>query len=119
MGQKDQILLLARARRTTSPGEVAAWADAEDLAQALDGEVLFRHIDELEPHRLPSLAKKRWPSSGSPAPGAGSRSRVAAASVRLPCLPDGPRADARSAALGGDRSSGAGWTGRSRDPGRS
>jgi len=58
MSQKDQILLLARARRTTSPGEVAAWADAEDLAQALDGEVLFRHIDELEPRRLPSLAKK-------------------------------------------------------------
>src|ERR671911_914744 len=58
VSQQHQILPLARTSRTGAPGEVAAGADTEDLAQALDGEVFFRHIDELEPHRLPSLAKK-------------------------------------------------------------
>src|SRR5271170_5575049 len=33
-------------------------ADAKNLAQTLDGEFLLRRIDETEPHRLPSLAKK-------------------------------------------------------------
>ena len=58
MGQQHQVLPLARAGRTRSPGEVAAWADTKNLAQTCDGEALFRRIDELEPHRLPSLAKK-------------------------------------------------------------
>jgi hypothetical protein len=58
MGEQNQIVPLTRARGTTPPGEVAALADAEDFAQALDRELLFRRIDELEPHRLPSLAKK-------------------------------------------------------------
>src|SRR5918995_1489144 len=58
MRQEHQVVALATASRAASPGEVAAWAHAEDLAQALDGELLFRRIDELEPHRLPSLAKK-------------------------------------------------------------
>src|SRR5918993_5352831 len=58
MGQQHQILPFTWARRTRSPGKVTAWAHFEDLAQARDGEALFRRIDELELHRLPSLAKK-------------------------------------------------------------
>src|SRR5215212_8064426 len=55
VGQENQILPLARTGWTRSPSEVAARTDLEDLAQALDGELHFRRIDELEPHRLPSL----------------------------------------------------------------
>src|SRR5215210_3920156 len=58
MGEQHEILALAPGCGATLPGKVAALADTEDLAQALDGELLFRRIDELEPHRLPSLAKK-------------------------------------------------------------
>src|SRR5690606_33477131 len=58
MGQQHQVLPLSWAGRTASPGKVAALADTQNLAQARDGEVLFRRIDELESHRLPSLAKK-------------------------------------------------------------
>src|SRR5687768_14049886 len=46
VGQQDQVLPLAAAGRTASPGKVAALADTTNLAQALDGEVLFRRIDE-------------------------------------------------------------------------
>src|SRR5918993_3150297 len=58
MGEQHQVLSLAPRRGAALPGEVAALAHLEDLAQALDGELLFRRIDEPEPHRLPSLAKK-------------------------------------------------------------
>src|SRR5215217_3431295 len=58
VGQQNQILALARAGRTRAPGEIAALAHFDDLAQTGDGEVLFRRIDELKLHRLPSLAKK-------------------------------------------------------------
>src|SRR5215213_8278977 len=58
MGQQDQVLPLARAGWTRSPGEIAALADVKNLAQTCDGEALFRRIDEPELHRLPSLAKK-------------------------------------------------------------
>src|SRR3712207_2862481 len=58
MSEQHQVLSLTSGRGPALPGEVAALADPEDFAQALDGEVLFRRIDELEPHRLPSLAKK-------------------------------------------------------------
>src|SRR4051812_47580909 len=58
MGEQHEILALPLRGGTILPGEIAARADVEELAQALDGEVLLRRIDELEPHRLPSLAKK-------------------------------------------------------------
>ena len=62
MGEQHQIVALTLAGRTTSPGKVPALAHLKNLAQALDGEFRFRRIDEREPHRLPSLTKKRWPS---------------------------------------------------------
>src|SRR5918995_6477496 len=58
MGEQHQVVPLPLGRGPALPGEVAALAHLEDLAQALDGELLLRPIDELEPHRLPSLAKK-------------------------------------------------------------
>src|SRR6476469_7348794 len=58
MGKQHEILALARRGRAVLPGEIAARTDVEDLAQARDREVLLRRIDEAEPHRLPSLAKK-------------------------------------------------------------
>jgi Spy/CpxP family protein refolding chaperone len=56
--QENEILLLAPTGGAATPGEIAARADAEHIAHALNREFLFRHIDELELHRLPSLAKK-------------------------------------------------------------
>src|SRR5215210_75529 len=58
MGKQHEVLSLPPTGGTAPPGEVAAWAHPENLAQALDGELFFRRIDELDPHRLPSLAKK-------------------------------------------------------------
>src|SRR4051794_33466746 len=58
VGEQHHVFSLTATGRAVSPGEIAALADAEDLACALDGEILFRHIDEPEPHRLPSRAKK-------------------------------------------------------------
>src|SRR6202030_548565 len=46
------------AGRSILPGKIAALADAKNLAETLDREFLLRRIDETEPHRLPSLAKK-------------------------------------------------------------
>src|SRR5215218_9879261 len=60
MGEQHQIIALTLAGWTTSPGKVPALAHLKNLAQALDGEFRFRRIDELEPHRLPSLAKNLW-----------------------------------------------------------
>src|SRR4051794_9196275 len=58
MGEQHEILALPLRGGTILPGEIAARADVEELAQACDREVLLRRIDEAEPHRLPSLAKK-------------------------------------------------------------
>src|SRR6478672_9231464 len=58
MRQQHQVVPLAETGRALLPGEVPARADAEDLTQTLDGELLLRRIDELKSHRLPSLAKK-------------------------------------------------------------
>src|SRR5882757_364759 len=58
MGQQHQVLILSTAGRSILPGKIAARADAKNLAETLDGEFLLRRIDETEPHRLPSLAKK-------------------------------------------------------------
>src|SRR5580693_4909820 len=58
MGKQDQVLILWTTRRSILPGKIAALADAKNLAETLDGEFLLRRIDETEPHRLPSLAKK-------------------------------------------------------------
>src|SRR6202453_4276326 len=58
MGQQHHVLILSTAGRSILPGKIAALADAKNLAETLDGEFLLRRIDETEPHRLPSLAKK-------------------------------------------------------------
>src|SRR3954454_22976979 len=58
MRQQHPVVALATASWPTSPGEIAALADAEHAAQAVDGELRFRPINEREPHRLPSRAKK-------------------------------------------------------------
>src|ERR1700719_3987434 len=58
MGQQPHVLMLSTAGRSILPGKIAALADAKNLAETLDGEFLLRRIDETEPHRLPSLAKK-------------------------------------------------------------
>src|SRR5258708_27770155 len=56
MGQQHHVLILSTAGRSILPGKIAALADAKNLAETLDGEFLLRHIDDTEPHRLPSLA---------------------------------------------------------------
>src|ERR1044071_4440628 len=58
MRQQYHVVALAATGWPTSPGEIAALADAEYAAQAVDGELRFCPIDEREPHRLPSRAKK-------------------------------------------------------------
>src|ERR1700680_1861565 len=58
MCQQHHVVTLATAGWPTSPGEIAALADTKHAAQAMDGEFRFRPIDEREPHRLPSRAKK-------------------------------------------------------------
>src|SRR3954454_1405648 len=58
MRQQHHVVTLAAAGWPTSPGEIAALADAEHAAQAVDRECRFRPIDEREPHRLPSRTKK-------------------------------------------------------------
>src|SRR6186997_185639 len=58
MRQQHHVVALAAAGWPTSPGEIAALADAEYAAQAVDRECRFCPIDEREPHRLPSRAKK-------------------------------------------------------------
>ena len=58
MGQQHHVLMLSTAGRSILPGTIAALTDAKNLAETLDGEFLLRRIDETEPHRLPSLAKK-------------------------------------------------------------
>src|ERR1044071_2859625 len=58
MRQQHHVVALVATGWPTSPGGIAALADAEHAAQAVDGEFRFRPVDEREPHRLPSRAKK-------------------------------------------------------------
>jgi hypothetical protein len=58
MGQQRHVLMRSTAGRSILPGKIAALADAKNLAETLDGEFLLRRIDETQPHRLPSCAKK-------------------------------------------------------------
>src|SRR5665647_2865360 len=58
MRQHYDVITLFSASRAAFPGEIPALADAENLAKSMHGELLLRLIDEIEPHRLPSLAKK-------------------------------------------------------------
>ena len=58
MGQQHHVLVLAATGRTALSGKIAALADAKNVAETMHGELLLRPIDEREPHRLPSLAKK-------------------------------------------------------------
>lgn len=58
MRQEHHVLSLASAGRAGSPREIATGADTENATQTLGGERFFRLIDEPEPHRPPSLAKK-------------------------------------------------------------
>src|SRR4029077_9014335 len=99
MSQQHHVLMLSTAGRSILPGKIAALADAKNLAETLDGEFLLRRIDETEPHRLPSLAKKSRPSSGSRVPAARSHSRAATASAQPPG-PPAVRAAPRSRARG-------------------
>src|SRR4051794_10639038 len=58
MRQQHHVVTLAAAGWPTSPGEIAALANSEHTAQAMDGKFHFRPIDEREAHRLPSRTKK-------------------------------------------------------------
>jgi hypothetical protein len=58
MGQQHPVVTLTTAGWPASPGEIAALADTKHTAQAMDRELRFRPIDELEAHRFPSRAKK-------------------------------------------------------------
>src|SRR4029077_446186 len=58
MRQQHHVVALAAADQSTSPGEIATLANTKHAAQAMDGEFRFCPIDEREPHRLPSRAKK-------------------------------------------------------------
>src|SRR5215217_907497 len=58
MGEQHEVVTPPPRCGAAAPREVAALAHTKDLAQALNGELFFRRIDELEPHRPPSLAKK-------------------------------------------------------------
>jgi hypothetical protein len=58
MRQQHHVVTLAAAGQPTSPGKIAALADTKHAAQAVDGELRFRPIDERESHRLPSRTKK-------------------------------------------------------------
>jgi hypothetical protein len=58
MRQQHHVVALAAADQPASRGEIAALANTKHAAQAMDGEFRFCPIDEPEPHRLPSRAKK-------------------------------------------------------------
>src|SRR4030081_801668 len=58
MCQQHHVVPWAAAGWPTPPGEIAALTNTKPTAQAVDGELRFRPIDEREPHRLPSRAKK-------------------------------------------------------------
>src|SRR3954453_8483039 len=58
MRQQHHVVMLATTSWPTSPGEIAALANPEHTAQAMDGKFRFGPIDEREAHRLPSRTKK-------------------------------------------------------------
>src|SRR3979411_19255 len=58
MCQQHHVVTLAAAGWPAPPGEIAALTNTKHAAQAMDGEFRFRPVDEREPHRLPSRAKK-------------------------------------------------------------
>src|SRR3954454_4858867 len=58
MRQQNHVFALSPTGGAILPGEIAALADAENFAEPVNGEFLLLLIDEAEPHRLPSLAKK-------------------------------------------------------------
>src|ERR1700692_3640970 len=58
MCQRHHVVTLAAAGWPAPPGEIAALTNTKHAAQAMDGEFRFRPINEREPHRLPSRAKK-------------------------------------------------------------
>src|SRR4030081_3430516 len=58
MCQQHHVVTLAATGWPTLPGEIAALTNTKHAAQAVDGELRFRPIDEREPHRLPSRTKK-------------------------------------------------------------
>jgi len=58
MCQHHHVVALVPIGRAILPGEVAALADAEHPAEAVDRKILPRPIDELEPHRFSFRAKK-------------------------------------------------------------
>src|SRR5580704_14224107 len=56
--QQHHVIALTPTGWPIFPCKIAALTDAEHSAKTVDGELVFRLIDELELHRLPSLAKK-------------------------------------------------------------
>src|SRR3981081_3544896 len=58
MCQQHHVVTLVAAGWPAPPGEIAALTNTKHAAQAMDGEFRFRPVDEREPHRLPSRAKK-------------------------------------------------------------
>lgn len=59
-GASSQVVVLSAAGWTILSGEVAARADAQDLAEALDGERLLRLIHEFKPHRSAVRSGRVW-----------------------------------------------------------
>jgi hypothetical protein len=90
MRQHRHVVALAPTGRAILRGEIVAPADAEYPAEAVDRRILSRPINELEPHRFPSQAKKRSPASVCRAPADGSHSLAEGASTRRPYLPAAP-----------------------------
>src|SRR5260221_12235476 len=58
MCQQHRVVTLAAACRPISPGKIAALTTTTRATQLVDGEWCSRPIDERDPHRLPSRAKK-------------------------------------------------------------
>jgi hypothetical protein len=58
VGQQHHVIALTPTAWPIFPCKIAALTDPEHSAKTVDGELVFRLIDELELHRLPSLAKK-------------------------------------------------------------
>lgn len=56
--QQHHVIALTPTGWPIFPCKIATLTDAEHSAKTVDGELVFRLIDELELHRLPSLAKK-------------------------------------------------------------
>src|SRR4051812_17058908 len=81
MRQQHHVLTLVAAGRPTSPGDIAALADAGHAARAGAGNCAFAASISATLIDFPPGRNKRRPSSGCPAPAEGSRSPAAAASA--------------------------------------